>query len=413
MEHRNSITTVVTLTGISAALLMAAPAAHAAPAAPTAVQPVCADYHPVALGEDGRVSAAALDAVTEAVRRDVKAGSKEITILIHGFNVDPKYMDECYSPLALDLRQQGQETGLHTSVVGLHWSSEVGKNWLLKATGSRLASLVGAKRAVKNPYLEKCQVARESGREGLRALCFRLQDRFPGVPVHLFTHSMGAQVAVAALAPEAGRPEPSEVEQPQRILRVGMVMLAGADLDYNVFAREESEERNALRRAKLWWVTSPEQGVADGVLELRRGAGKCDAMGNRGLKLEAEDLNQLISRRALVLDEGRVPAKHAFGDYYNQRRVHQLALSMRYMENPNDAIASGSVLARLDQVLKGGTVPGDCASLRLYTAWKQDGNTGKVRSVALKEQKGDDGSKVAGVRQELRTPRGVSDVATR
>lgn len=410
MEHRNAPTQLsrtLLLTGV-VALAGAVPAVRAesgSPAARTeiAATAASAEFHTLKLEQDGRADEQTLNAVTEAVRRDVEAGSKEIDVLIHGFNVDRKEMEEEYAPLAQRLHEEGEASGRTPSVVGVHWAAETEKGWLLKAAGSRLASLVGAKKAVKNPYLQKCDVAQSSGRQGLRALAFRLQDRFPNVPIHLFTHSMGAQVAVAALAPEAGTPDAAQVEQPRRTLRVGMVMLAGADLDQDVFAKENSAANNALGRARLWWVTTPEKGTADGVLELRRGAGKSDAVGNKGLKLTSADLDRLISRRALVLDEGKVPARHRFADYYGERRVRQVALSLRYMATPEDPAAGGSVLASLDQVLSGGPATGKCASARLYAAWKHDGGTGEVDCVALVEPKG--GVRVAGMRQETRAAR--------
>src|SRR5205823_1858111 len=124
------------------------------------------------------------------------------------------------------------------------------------------------------------------------------------------------------------------------------------DLDYDRFSRkDDTAVRFALRRAQVWWVTVPEKGHADGALELRHGAGRGDAVGNRGLELNREDLDRLLSRRAMVLDQGNVPPKHAITDYYDDRRLGQLATSLLYLRDPSAAAGKSSVLAALDGVL--------------------------------------------------------------
>jgi hypothetical protein len=251
--------------------------------------------------------------------------------------------------------------------------------WVPKAVGHRLTSLLGFKHAIKNPYLEKLKLARQTGRTGLRSVFFRLQEAAPGVPIHVLAHSMGSEVVVAALAPEAsnspGEKQP-DIEQPDRTLQLGMVTLAGADLDYDMFCRERGGVlEQALGRAQVWWITVPQEKHADGMLEVRRGAGRCDAVGNRGLKLCQNCLNRLLGRRGLVLDVGDVPAKHGFVDYLCDRRVDRLTLSMLYLQSPEHPAGQRSILAALDGLLSadpsGIRLAADSnPCLRLYAAWR-------------------------------------------
>jgi len=317
-------------------------------------------------------------------------------VMVHGFDSSRSRGEKDYREISERLRPESEKLGFNIGTVGIHWDSDAGDRakWLLQATGSRVTSLLGLKKAVKNPYLEKCELAAQVGRSGLRSVFFRLQEEFPMVPVHVVAHSMGAQVVVSALAPQVAAKNEDQVPtvEPQRPVRLGMVTLAGADLDCDLFTRKENTVvRMALRRAKVWWFTVPDAGQADGILELRRGAGKCDAVGNRGLELTSEDLNHLLSRRALVMDQGNVPAGHGIKEYFNPRRIEALASSMLYLEEPQARAAQNSVLAALDRVLSTdrGTAArlasagADHPTVRLYAAWKVNADLRNVPVVSV------------------------------
>lgn len=337
-------------------------------------------YHQVILGADGKPEAGTLDRLASQVRQEVAGERSQIVVMVHGFQTPFAEGEEEFEAIANRIRRENNRLGMHTSLVGIHWDSGCGSmaKWVPKAVGNRLTSLLGFKKAIKNPYLEKMKQARLTGRTGMRSVLFRLQDAAPGVPIHLIAHSMGAEIAVAALAPEASVPETGvDSEQPERTLRVGLVTLAGADLDYDMFCRERGGAmEQALGRAQVWWVTVPGAKQADGMLEIRRGAGRCDAVGNRGLKLCRDDLNQLLRRRGLVLDVGNIPTKHGFVEYLNEKRVDSLMASMLYLQNPEGSVAQASVLAALDGVLNTNATELRLTSdsnpcLRLYAAWRQ------------------------------------------
>jgi hypothetical protein len=356
-------------------------------------------YHPFILDGDGQADPAALAALVDTVRGEVGGGQTQVVVMVHGFNQRLGYATVDYDSIARRLRRQADSVGLKVSIIGVHWDSYAGPlTWIGKAVGYRFTSLLGLRKVVKNPYLEKVALGRQVGRVGLRSLLFRLQDEFPKVPVNVLAHSLGAELIVSALCPESGRSGPREPSTalPERTLTLGMVALVGADLDVDSFCRRQDEGtgvRPALRRAQVWWVTVPEKDRADGMLEIRRGAGRGEAVGNRGLKLTREDLDFLLTRRALVLDEGDVPAVHRITGYYNNRRLKAIAQSLLYLQQPSAPGAQGSVLAALDGVLKADPetleTAAKCgpASVRLYASWRQHPATADFGPVAIGELK--------------------------
>jgi hypothetical protein len=354
----------------AAVLLICAPA--------TAEQKVL-PYVPVALQKDGSVTAASLDAMTVAVRPEVGEGNAQIVVMLHGFATPHWVAEKNFTIAAGRLREQSVAAHLRMGIVGVHWDSHVGEppRWLSEAAAARVTSLLGMKKAVRNPYLAKTRLAREAGRTGARSVFFKLQEAFPRATFHVIAHSLGAEMVVAALAPagSARKGESTEIDQPERELRLRMVTLVGADMDCDTFVRPGSTARTALRRADLWWVTVPAKGKADGVLELRRAAGKGDAVGNCGMKLEREDLDMLLRRRALVVDQKDIPATHSSPKYMTEWRAEAVVRSIAYLRDPESAFGKSSVLARLDNYL-GSSAPastdGDDAScLKLYRTWRE------------------------------------------
>jgi hypothetical protein len=362
----------------------------------TAVAQAEPAYHRIILGKDGMPEPAALEALASEVKRETAGAPAQLLVMVHGFQTPLDDGERDFQAIADRMRKEGTRIGLRTAIVGVHWdsgSADLAK-WFPKAVGSRITSLLGFKKAVKNPYLEKAEEARRNGRTGLRAVLLGLQEAAPELPVHLLAHSMGAEMVVAALAPEAcaggkSGPEAPAIQRPEQVLRVGMVTLVGADLDYDYFCRDqETGLERALNRAQVWWITVPRDKRADGMLELRRGAGRCDAVGNRGLKLRKSDLNRLLARRGLVVDQGKVPTKHGFIEYLCEDRVRALAASMLYLQDPHAAAGRNSVLAALDGVLAADPTTlrastSDDACLRLYTAWRTKSATSRYPAIAV------------------------------
>jgi hypothetical protein len=374
--------------------MMLAASLLAAPASANEADVPARMYVPVTLDKNGSVSDAALSEMTAAVRSEIGDRSAQLVVLIHGFAATPETSREDFNIAADRLKAAARSAGITLEVVGIHWDAAVGGTgkWMAQATASRFVSLLGAKRAVKNPYLEKTREAIVAGRIGVRSVFFRLQDAFPETTLHGIAHSLGARVLVSAMAPDAGA---GDVEQPSRTLRVGMAALIGADLDCDAFARKKSGSRLALGRAGVWWVTVPENGQADGVLELRRGAGKPDAIGNCGMRLEREDLDALLERRALVVDQKDIPAAHSMHRYLTQTRAGALAAAIAYLTDPRSADPD-CILAHLDRERAGSACAQDAAAvdesdpcLKLYRTWRANPGATRFGIIQVRRHRGD------------------------
>jgi len=375
---------------LGAVLIAAAPAAAEKDRA-AADRP---DYHLLVLEKDGQASRAALDALSTEVRRELHGRDGQVVVMVHGFGQDQQDASDAYADIARRFRKQAEASGLKLALVGVHWPADPGamRKWLPQATAHRLATLVGFKRAVKNPYLEKAKEASRAGRTGLRSVFFRIQDDFPTAPLHVVAHSMGCEVLMNALNPHAddGKLPATAVEQPERPLRLGVVTLAGADLDHDTFSRESRcANYKALAAARVWWITVPEKGKADGMLELRNAIRNRRAVGNAGVQLDPDDLGALVAARSLVVDTGNIPATHGFTDYYNEPRVKELAASFLYLQQPEAEAGRASILASLDRVLQCDTpslasyAKDPNCTARLYASWRMSGNCADAVGVAL------------------------------
>ena len=372
------------------------------------------NFYCVKLLQDGRADQNSLNAVATRLQRQAADGPLQVLVMIHGFQTPEEAADQDYEQIAGRLARQSSRLGMRTFLVGLHWdsgSAALGK-WLPKAVGHRLTSLLGFKKAIKNPYLEKVREARRAGRTGLRSVLFRLQAAAPEAPIHVMAHSLGAEVVVAGLAPEANLSDPNEpIEHRGQPLALGVVTLLGADVDYDAFSRDRANSAlQALSQAQVWWITVPEEKSADGMLELRRGAGRGDAVGNRGLKLSRQDLDRLLRRRGLVLDMGDVPVKHGFADYCSTRRAEALARSLCYLADPTAPGGATSTLAALDRLLS--AEPGNPRlagnagfSARLYAAWRSGRTAPQLPVLAVVDGETGPGT------ESVRSPVGMVRVA--
>jgi len=352
------------------------------------------NYHAVYLQDDGLMPPAALDALASSIRAETEGKPSEIILLLHGYNTSFTLGRRQYREITKTIRKETRAQGWRPVVIGVHWPSHPGPalRWLPQMLGYRFLSAAGFPNAVSNPYFRKVDLASRTGKTGLRALLFRLNDEFPTSPIHALAHSMGGEMVVHALAPNGPSGE-IIVEQPARELRLGMVVLAGADLDQDVFAtRGPDALSNALGRARVWWITVPRRNTADAALELRRAAGRRDALGNRGLTLERAQFDALMARRGLVIDSGKVPIAHDITDYFTHQRLQGILASIQYLDRQETRMSRESVVATLDRILKADagqlpTLPNvRSASARLYVRWRREPKRtdhGIVRIVTL------------------------------
>src|SRR5262249_18567268 len=142
----------------------------------------------------------------------------------------------------------------------------------------------------------------------------------------------------------------------ERELKVGAVILTGADLDSQLFVRGDhaGAARAALDRAELWWFTVPDPGRCDRVLQVRKMDVGRPAIGNSGPLLSPEDAARLLRERRLVIDIGRVPPAHWFGSYYRDRRVTDVAAAINHLTFERGAVMQSVAGER--EVLAGDTM---------------------------------------------------------
>ncbi len=301
---------------------------------------------PAVADEGGVIAPPVLDRVVRDARAESPSPVRPLVVLVHGFNHTRASAGETYLQVAQQMARTPGDLTTRPIVIGLYWKSAVGSlsDFVLRGTGSRLTSLLGMRNALKNPYLVKRAEAENVGRLGLRSLLSGLRQAFPQAPLHVMTHSLGAQVLVSALATTGS----AEDDAPT----IDFAVLVGADLDHDIFARNVAA-RGFLDRVRMLWLTVPERGNADGALELRRGAGRGDAIGNRGITAPLEVLEPLIARRALVLDVGNVPPTHASEDYFNARRVRELLAAFAWFSDPKSPDGQVSLPAAIQRAADG------------------------------------------------------------
>lgn len=339
-------------------------------------------YHPITLDPDGGVQQEALDRLSRSLQPAAAEPHAQIVVLVHGYNTSGTLGRRQYRQIARELAKAGGAAGWRPVVVGVHWPSHPGPllHWLPRMLGYRFISGAGFPKALSNPYLEKSRLAARTGKTGLRSVLLRLRDDYPRLPLHVFAHSMGSELVIRALSPESpsGEAAADPVAQPDRRLQLGMVVLAGADLDQDVFSPDEvNGVPQALDRARVWWITVPRRNTADAALELRRSAGRRDAMGNVGLTLRREQLTALLTRRGLVIDNRKVPIVHDILAYFTPARLDSLARSLDYLAGEKTDTGSACVLQELDTILAAPRADlsrvnlEECtASARVYVRWR-------------------------------------------
>src|SRR5262249_6072871 len=147
--------------------------------------------------------------------------------------------DKLYAAMATEIRSQFAKQNSRASVVGVQWDSDAGprRKWVPQLFLHYLFGVVGFPHAVRHPYTSVVPRARAAGRAGVRRLLFALRDRFPSAHVHIFAHSLGAEVTIHALHPDTTPVPPghaSAVYRPEADVRADLVVLAGADLDEEI-----------------------------------------------------------------------------------------------------------------------------------------------------------------------------------
>jgi hypothetical protein len=216
-----------------------------------------------------------------------------------------------------------------------------------------------------NIYWEKISVARSVGRGPARELLLAIQKAYPKAHLSVLAHSMGCEVAAAAVVPELSYADQVPfvpTHEPQAPVKLNLLALFGSDLDYDIWSQSGVEASTLTGRLSLLWQTlAPnEADKKDKVLSYRaRLRGK--AAGSTFPKMTLAQLDAMVGGRRLLVDSEDIPSDHAFGNYYDQSRVSRLVPVMRYLANPK--LAKPPYLERLDRIL---TAPNSQQALLTY-----------------------------------------------
>lgn len=297
-------------------------------------------FVPVWIERDGVLSAEALDAALSGIAAK-DADPTNIVVLIHGFDVPRSDSTQQFEAVGKLLADEFAKRKQKVVVVGLQWNSD---------TDAGLLALAGA-------YMDTVPVARSVGHQGARQLMLGIHEKFPKAKISTMGHSMGCEVTAAAFAPtmkykegSAGEGTVAPAFEPDKDVRANLVVLAGSDLDFDVFAQSGIEARREDPLVRMMWMTlSPVIGEKDEVLKMREMV-RGQAAGNVFPLMTQAQYDSLFGRKALFIDNEEIPTSHDFLLYYNADRLAQLVPAMLWLASPN-SVPEPTAFQDMDKVM--------------------------------------------------------------
>ena len=284
-------------------------------------------------------SAVVTPAAVEKTLADANAlesDPEQIVVFIHGFKKPRDGSTRDFNALTQRLQPMFAKDSTQVMFVGLQWESAT-KASLLK---------------MQKTYLDTVPLARSVGRGPARQLLLELQKRYPKAHVSVFAHSMGCEVAAAALLPEIRYDDQQpyvETYKPSEQVQLDMLTLAGSDLDFDFWYKSDISARKFEGRCRFTWLTVADHlERGDRVLNMRsRVRGK--AAGATFPRMTLEQLDQTISERRLFLDHREIPINHKFLNYYELPRLERIVATLRYLTAPR--APEPDEIAELDEIL--------------------------------------------------------------
>lgn len=325
----------------------------------------------------GEISKTAREAVVAELAAR-QPDPQHVVVLVHGFDTPTFASTKQYAEVAPHVLSEFQKYNQRAVVLGVQWDSNVGprRKWVPATLASLLFGTIGLHKVVRDPYTSRIPIARTLGRTGLRELLFDVRDRFPNARMHVLAHSMGAEVTAHAINPEyTPLKKDTPVALPERPLKMDVVAMAGADLDFDSGAK--SKPVNPQAAPSLLWLTLPKVGSrGDKVLKLRKKVRSKAAAGNAVPSFREDQYDALISSRRLVFDSRDIPNDHMLVEYWAAPRLSRIAAAavglVDLEHNPSDLLRRcGAVLAADNTVeaLKPFLL-GDETSPKVYALWR-------------------------------------------
>lgn len=331
--------------------------------APAPAPPLPAkNFAPLWVDRTAVVTPEALSATVAAVKKQ-QADPQHVVLFIHGFDVKRDSSTVEFDALADRLHEQFQPSHDRVAYAGIQWES---------ADDASVLKLA-------NIYWQKISLARSVGRGPARQLLIALHKQFPKAHISVMAHSMGCEVAAAAVVPEiqyADQLPFVDTYQPTADVPLLLMALCGSDLDYDIWAKSHAQAKAVDQRTKLNWQTvAPYLGKGDKVLAMRaklRGL----AAGSSFPKMTVEQLDGSCSRRHIVFDGEDIPTDHAFSKYYDSERLARIVPTIHWLVDPK--LPTPREVSELDTIL---AAPNDVDSLApfldngrygtlFYTLWR-------------------------------------------
>lgn len=240
---------------------------------------------------------------------------RHIVVLLHGYGVIKEDCDKAYAQVA---ERVVQGLGPRTAVLGVQWESAVpGSEWPWETEGA---------------YFQMLSRARGVGGAGLRQLLLETQKANPQARTEILSHSLGCEVACAALYPglnyhDDGTPSLSPY-QPKGRVNASFWGLLGSDLDYDVWKKTGVDLSG--QQPVMYMTIASYTGDRDHALMMRKMSR--GFAGGTALPLMTQTQYDTVFKKRRILFDGRdLDRKHDFTEYLSDTRLQRMLPIVRYL----------------------------------------------------------------------------------
>ncbi len=293
------------------------------------------NFVPVWLNQGAILTPQFLKAQAQDIAKTNKS-PQHIVVLIHGYHVLREESTQEFNEVGARVSKAFGEQGMKPVVVGLQWESAI--------PGSEVPW------EAEDAYYKMIDRSRKIGHYSARQVLLNLQKSFPKAHIHVMGHSMGCELAAAALFPTMNYQDDvpkSTVFEPKQELRTDLVTFAGSDLDANVWLKTNVEFKKQFNL--LWLTVTNYTGKRDRTLQFRK-VSRGLAGGSAYPVMSDNQYKALYTRRALMLDWEGIPEDHELIKYYNDARLDRLARAVKSINNPK--ASNSPEIDELDKVMK-------------------------------------------------------------
>ena len=316
---------------------------------------------------DGRpLSDQTLNSLVQEMARQ-QAHPDHIVFLVHGYSDTRKDSAKIFQSVSGLIDRTFRQRHRRVLVVGLQWHAALSGNqvpWKMMPQ-----------------YLKGVARARAVGRVPMRQLILRLRQQYPQAQMSLYTHSLGCEVGVACAYPNLNYPdtlERTEALQPEQQLSFNEIVLAQADLDYDIWYQSQVQVFPRPAAKMLWLTVAPYVKHADDTLQKRALArGKPGA--TRFPRMTVQQYDQLFKNRAVLFDGKNLQQSHSFVSFFNKDRLNRIVdtaiyLSGRGGPKPGELVEMDKILALPKQIKPLlGWLDSPNLSSRVYALWRLEG----------------------------------------